>query len=220
MTYYTHIIGPAKEMLSHVVSYVPTVVITLGFLIIGYVVAKTISKLVHKLLKTIDFDKIIDAIGLSEILTTGGIKSKPSVMLSSLVYWVFMIITFIITIKYIGLTMATVLLSDLLGYIPKVISGVFILIIGMLFAKLMSGLVSVVAHNTGSPHPEVLGHLTKLAIVIHVTIVFLREIGYGALFTGTNATILFGGTVLALALAFGLGGKDTATKYLDVFKIK
>lgn len=220
MRYDALVISPVRELLTQIVNFVPTILVALGILIIGYVMAKTLSKVFNKLFEAINLDKLIGKIGISEFLRKGGIKHKPSELLSSLIYWIVMAIVLIITVKSIGLTMATVMLNGLLAYIPKVISGVFILILGMLLAKVVSGLVEVIAFNTDLPHPELLGHVSKLAIVIHVTIVFLKELGYGGIFTGIEATILFGGVVFALALAFGLGGKEAAAKYLDVFKIK
>lgn len=212
------IIDPLREMLAKVASFIPTFIVGLGILFIGWMAAKVVSKMFHRLLKIIRFDKIADRAGISDILVHGGIKHKLSDLLSSLVYWVVMVMVLIISVKAFGLTMASSLLERLLGYVPSVISGVLILMLGMLLAKVVSGLVYVAAANTDIPNPEMLSRLSKWAIIIYVTVIFLKEIGFGLLFVGTNFTIVFGGVIFALALAFGLAGKDIAARYLDVLK--
>jgi len=218
MNYDMLIIDPLREMLIRVWGFVPKLVVPLGILIFGYLVVKMLTKALHSLFHAVNFDKGADRIGTGDTLKKGGIKHKPSELLTNLVYWIGMIMVLIMTVKAIGLTMVSDLLDKVLAYIPDVISGVLVLVFGMLVAKVVSGIVHTVASVTDIPHPDVLSRLTKYAVVLFAAIVFIREIGYGGIFEGTHGTIVFGGFVLTLALAFGLAGKDVAAKYLDVFK--
>ena len=105
--------------------------------------------------------------------------------------------------------------SAILGYIPKVFSGVIILVLGMVLAKIAASIVHIVAHLTGSPNPKLMERITKWAVLLYVVIMAIGELGYGHLLVGRYFDMLFGGIVFAYALAFGLGGKDKAAKYLD-----
>jgi hypothetical protein len=218
MEYQALIIDPLKNMVLQVFGYLPTLFIALGILIGGYLVARVLVEGLKALFKAISLDKLSDKVGLTHVLKNGDISHKPSEMLVSLVYWVFMIMVLIMTIKALGLAAVSGLLDKVLGYIPAVISGVFVLVLGMLIAKVVSGVIHVTASTTHMPHPETLARLSKYAIVVYVAAAFLKEIGFGALFVGSNATIFFTGIVLALAIAFGLAGKSLAAKYLDVLK--
>ena len=220
MRYDAFILDPLKDVLARVTSFVPTLLMALGILFIGWVISRFIRKLLLKGFKVMHFDTLSDSIGLSSILRNGGIKHKPSEMLSCLVYTVLMIAVFIMTIKSLGLTVASDVIDQLLAYVPSVLSGVFILIVGMLLAKVVSSLVYVTAKNTDMPIPETLSRLSKWAIVAYVTIMFLKEIGFVSLFVPDYSTIFVGGVVFALALAFGLAGRDIAHRYLDVFNVK
>ncbi|MCA9404359.1 MAG: hypothetical protein KC897_11295, partial [Candidatus Omnitrophica bacterium] len=104
----------------------------------------------------------------------------------------------------------------LLAYIPNVITGVVVLIFGMLLAKFVATIIYIAAKNTDMPIPLTLAKLSKLAIIIYVSIIYLTEIGFVGLFSGANYSIFLTGIVFALALAFGLAGKDVAAKYLGV----
>lgn len=214
------VLEPIKEMLTRVVDFIPTFVTALAILIVGYFLAKTLTKFLVSFLRTIGLDKICMTSGLTKFLKTGGIKEKPSSLVGCLAYWTMMVMVLITVVKAFGLTMAMGLLDTVLGYIPSILSGVFVLIVGMLLAKFVSILVYVAAKSTDMPIPDVLSRLSKWAIVVYVSIIYLKEIGFVALFGGAQYSIFMTGIVFAFALAFGLAGKDIAAKYLDVLKRK
>ena len=125
-----------------------------------------------------------------------------------------------ITVKYLGLTVASTLVDTIIAYIPSVLSGVVVLIIGMLIARFVAAVVYVTAKNTDMPAAVTLSKLSKIAIMVYVAVLYLKEIGFVSIFEGTHYTMFIGGVIFAVALAFGLAGKDLAHKYMDVFNIK
>ena len=86
------------------------------------------------------------------------------------------------------------------------------------FSKFISGIIVLVAGSTDMPKPEILGTLSKWAIVLFAFIIFMEELGLSSLLEGTHFNYLFGALCLALALSFGLGGRDSAAKFLDKLK--
>jgi len=214
------IFEPIKEIMMRVMNFVPTFVMSLAILAIGYVATKMLTKYLVSFLRTIGFDKACNTIGLAKVLKTGDVKGKPSSLVGCLFYWTMMVGVLITTVKILGLTVATVLLDKVLAYIPSIIAGVFVLIVGMLLAKFVSVLVYVAAKNTDMPIPDTLAHLSKVAIIVYVSIIYLKEIGFMSLFSGATYSIFMTGIVFALALAFGLAGKDVAANYLHILKHK
>ena len=220
MRYDALIIEPIRDMMVKVTGFIPTLFIALGILIVGWAIAKFIRKYFTYLLHTVGFDTLTDKVGFTKFLRAGGIKRKPSDLLGCIAYWVIMVMVLITTVKSFGLTIVAGLIDKVIGYIPSVFSGVLVLIVGMLVARLVSVLVYVTAKTTDMPSPLTLSRLTKLAIMAYVTIIFLKEIGFVSLFADTNFTVITYGIVFALSLAFGLAGKDMAAKYLDVLNIR
>lgn len=218
MRYNTLIVEPLRDMTVTVLGFIPTLFVTLAILGIGWVVARLLRDLITHFLGAIEFDKLSDKLGLTKVLQTGGIKKKPSVICGCVTYSVFMIMVLMLTLKSIGLTVASTLVDTLFAYIPSVLIGVFVLIIGMYVARFVSAIIYIAAKNTDMPAPRVLSRLSKIAIMVYVTILFLKEIGFVSLFVGVHYTMFIGGVVFALALSFGLAGKDVAGKYLDVLK--
>jgi len=220
MRYDTLILEPLGDMMVRVVHFIPTLLIAFGILFIGCAFAQVMQKLITRLFNTIEFDKLADKVGISGALRKGGVRGGPSAVIGCLTYWVLMVTVLIMTVKSLGLTSASVLLDNILAYIPNVITGAVVLIIGMLLAKFVATVVYITAKHTDMPIPHTLRRLTKWSIVVYVTIVYLKEIGFVSLFVGTSYTIFIGGIIFAVSLAFGLAGKDVAARYLEVFNIK
>ena len=220
MSYDTLIFEPLKGMMVRVIDFIPTLLIALGILVFGWVVSRFIRKLLVRLLDVIGFDVVSDKLGLSRILRIGGIRHKPSQLLACVVYSVLMVMVLLMTVKSFGLTVVSDMVDKVIGYVPDVIAGATVLIIGMLLAKAVSSIIYVTARNTDMPSPETLSHLTKFTIMGYVVIIYLKQIGIVALFTEFNYTVFMTGIVFALALAFGLAGKDLASRYLGVLNVK
>ncbi|MBI5150022.1 MAG: hypothetical protein HZA28_04540 [Candidatus Omnitrophica bacterium] len=213
------VLEPLRDMITRVANFVPTLLLALAILIIGYVLAHAIEKLFTRLLKMIGFDKVAEKLGIVHYLKVGDVKQKPSELVGMMSYWVFSITVLITAVKTFGLTSVSGLLDSILGFIPSVVAGLLVLTIGMLIAKVVSSMVYIVARNADMPLADTVSRLCKYAIMVFVAIMFLKEIGFVALFEG-NYPIFIGGVVFAIALSFGLAGKDIAARYLDVLNIK
>ena len=216
----TLVVYPVKEMLAKIASFIPTLGSALLILSIGWVIAKVIKDVAHKLLKTIRFDAIVSKAGIADVLAKSGIKYTASEMIAVLTYWIVMVMVLVMTINALGLTVASQLFERLIAYIPNVVYAVFVLVSGMFLANFVSGIVYAAANNANMPKPELLGKVSKWAIVLFAVSVSLEELGIAPLLVGTTFNIFFGAVCFSLALAFGLGGKETAAKYLDDLRKK
>jgi hypothetical protein len=148
------------------------------------------------------------------------LKANACEILSGLVYWLVIIMVLIMVVNALGLPQASGVLESLFAYIPKVIGAIFVLVIGMFLASFVSGIVRTAAGNANLPKPEILAGISRWAIIIFAATISLRELGIAPLLVTTTFNILFGGVCLALALAFGLGGKDAAARYLEKLQKK
>ena len=217
MNYDATIFTPLHEMLVRVASFIPTLLITFAILIGGWLLTLLVRNIIVDALKVVKFDKLADKLGIAKFLRTGGIKSTPSEAVGCVFYCLLMVMFTIISVKALGIPLASGAIDTILAYVPSVITGAVVLIIGMYVARFVSVLVYMAAKNTDMPGAATLSRLSKWTILAYATILYLREIGFASIFEGANNTIFVTGVVLALALAFGLGGKDVASRYLEVF---
>ena len=215
MDWQIFIVEPTKEMLTRIANFVPILIGALVILIVGWIIAKIIKGLVNRILAVIRFDVIAEKAGVSNILSKGGIKLTARQMISGLAYWLVMIMVLVMVVNALGLTVASQLLEGLLVYIPKVIAAIFVLVLGMFMGNIVSGIIRTTASNANLPKPQMLGNISQWAIVIFAATISLVQLGIAPLLVASTFNILFGGICLALGLAFGLGGKDIAAKYLE-----
>ncbi len=214
------VIEPVTQMLSRIMAYLPVLLGALVILIVGWIVAKAIRRLVDWLLKTIRFDALADKAGISEILKKGDLKITAGELISSIVYWLIIIMVLVMTVDALGLPKSSDILESLFAYVPKVIAALLVLVVAMFLASFVSGIVRTAAGNANLPKPQILAGISRWAIIIFAVTISLEQLGIAPLLVSATFNIILGGIVLALALAFGLGGKDAAAKYLEELKHK
>ena len=214
------ITDPIRQMLSKILAYLPTLLGALIILIVGWILAKAIKRLVNSLLKMVRFDAIADKAGISAVLKKGDLKTNAREVVSGLVYWLIIIMVLVMTVDALGLPKASDILASLFAYVPKVIAALLVLVVAMFLASFVSEIVHTACGNAKLPSPGLIAGISKWAIIIFAVTVAMEELGIAPLLVGTAFNIILGGIVLALALAFGLGCKDAAARYLEELRQK
>jgi hypothetical protein len=214
------IADPIRQMLTRIMAYIPVLLGALIILIVGWIVAKAIKRIVDSLLKVARFDTLADKTGISRILMKGDLKISARELVSRLVYWLIIIMVLVMAVDALGLPKGSDVLARLFAYVPKVIAALLVLVVAMFLATFVSGIVRTAAGNANMPRPEIFAGISRWAIIIFGVTVSLGELGIATLLVTTTFNIILGGVCLALALAFGLGGKDAAARYLEELKEK
>jgi hypothetical protein len=214
------IADPIRQMLTKILAYLPILLGALIILIVGWIVAKIIRRGVDLLLKAIRFDVMANKTGITEVLRKGDLKFTASQVVSGLVYWLIIIMVLVMTVDALGLPKASDILSSVFAYVPKVIAALLVLVVAMFLASFVSGIVRAACGNANLPKPELIAGISQWAIIIFAATIAMEELGIAPLLVGTAFNIILGGVVLALALAFGLGGKDAAARYIEELKKK
>jgi hypothetical protein len=216
----TLIVEPVRQMLTRILAYLPVLAGALVILIVGWFIAKAIKRIVDWLLKLIRFDALADKAGISAILRKGDLKISTREVISSIVYWLIMIMVLVMTVDALGLPKASDVLASLFAYVPNVIAALLVLVVAMFLASFMSGIVRTAAGNANLPKPAIFAAVSRWAIIIFAVTIALEQLGIASLLVTTTFNIILGGVCLALAIAFGLGGKDTVAKYLEELRKK
>jgi hypothetical protein len=214
------IVEPTRQMLTRIMGYLPVLLGALAILIVGWIVARIIRLIVDGVLKVVRFDTLADKSGISEILRKGDLKISAREVVSNIVYWLIIIMVLVMAVDALGLPKASDVLASLFAYVPKVIAALLVLVVAMFLASFASGIVRIAAGNAKLPKPELLAGICRWAIIIFAVTISLAQLGIAPLLVTATFNIVLGGIVLALALAFGLGGKDAAARYLEELKQK
>lgn len=209
------LLEPARVVLAQIGQFLVNILLVIIILIIGWIISKAIKVVVTKGLRTIKLDELSDRIGLEALLEKGGIGYSLSELVGIICYWLAILVTFMVAINAVGLTVAADLLNKVVLYIPNVIAAIFILILGMFAATLLKNLVQTAANNAGLSQSKLLSKTVEVIIAAFVVFVALEQLGIGIRITELTLSIVLGSVGLGLALAFGLGCKDIAGKYID-----
>lgn len=217
------LVEPAKTILTQIAQFVGGVLLVLIILLIGWLIAKFIIKLgITRGLRALKLDELSDRIELDSLLAKGGIKYSLSELIGVMCYWLALLVTFIVAINAVGLTIAADLLNRVVLYIPNIIVGIFILILGMFVATLLNSIVQTAANNAGLAQSKLLGKIVESVVIVFSIALTLEQLGIGARIVELIVSIALGSLGLAAALAFGLGCKGIAEKFLSdlIDKIK
>lgn len=209
------LLEPAKVVLSQISQFLVNLLLVIVILIIGWIVSKFIKTLVMKVLRAIKLDDISDRIELDQLLAKGGIKYSLSELIGVVCYWLVLLITIVVAVNAIGLTVAADLLNRVVLYVPNIIAAVFILIMGMFIATLLSNIVQTAATNAGLAQGKLLSKIAEIAVTIFTVAIALEQLNIGAKIIELTIMILLGSLGLGIALAFGLGCKDIIGKYVS-----
>ncbi|MCG8432089.1 MAG: hypothetical protein MJA29_13070 [Candidatus Omnitrophica bacterium] len=209
------LLEPARSVFAQIGSFLISILLVVFILIVGWVVSKTVRTVVTKGLRLLKLDELSDRIELDNLLEKGGIGYSLSELVGLLSYWVCLLVTLIVAVNAVGLTIAADLLNKVVLYVPNVVAAIVILILGMFVATLLKNIVQTAANNAGFTQGAFLSKLVEIIIIAFVVFIALEQLNIGIRVTELTLAIILGSVGLGCALAFGLGCKEQAGKFVE-----
>jgi hypothetical protein len=197
-----------------ITAFLPELIGAIIIFVVGWIIARLVKMAMEKLLKLVRFDTATEKTGVNKFLKKGEIVKPSSEIVGTLVYWFIMILVLIASLDALGLPIVSDMLNSIFLYIPNVVAAIIVLVLGFLLGSLLSAVVRTTASNAGLKNADGLGKLSLYAIVFFSGAIALIQLGIGEEVVVSAFELAFGAAALALALAFGLGGRDVAAEYL------
>lgn len=211
----TIITEPLKDFLQKLAHFLPNFFSALIVFVIGLLLAWAVKIVIIKLFKLLKFDALSARMGASETLKKMAVRDTPDKLLGRFFYWLTVTIFFIISLYLLELPTIEHLLEKLLLYLPNVLIGAVILVVGFIFANFLGRATLIASVNAGIGFAGFLSRTIKMIIVLFALVMAMEQLGIARSTVIAAFTIIFGGLVFALSLAFGLGGQEIARKYLE-----
>lgn len=208
------LLEPARTVLAQISQFMVNALLVIIILLIGWLLSKLIRSVVSKTLKTAKINELSSRIELDKLLGKGGITYTLSDLVGVVCYWLGLLVTFMVAVNSVGLTIAADLLNKVVLYIPNVIAALFILILGMFVSTLLKNIVQTAASNAGLSQGRLLAQVVETVVIAFAIFVGLEQLQIGIRITELTISIILGSLGLGLALAFGLGCKDIAGKFV------
>ena len=193
---------------------VPKIIGFVLILVIGWFVASLIAKAVAALLRAIRFNDLAQRAGFTGFVRKMGIESDASGVLADIAKWFIRLIVLVVAFDALGLPAVSDVLRQLLLWLPNLVVAMVVLVIAGLAAEALGNLVRGATSQAGFSNPELLARIAKVAVWAFAIVVAVNQIGIASTLVNTIVMATVGALALAVGLAFGLGGRDTAAELL------
>ena len=197
------------------IQFAPKLIIAIIFFAIGWVLGNIIAKSLEQVFGALKIDNLLKSIGVEGFFRRTGMNLNSGYFIGQVVKWFVIVVFLIPSLDLVGLnSIKDFLQYDVLGFLPRVVVAALVLIIATIVADALSKTVTASAMTMNLTSANMLGAIAKYAVWIFAFIIALGQLGVAdyymsVLFTGIIAMLSIGG-----ALAFGLGGRDAAAKFI------
>jgi hypothetical protein len=209
------LLEPLRAILLQIGAFLPRLALALVVVAVGWLLAKTLRFAMVKALRAINFHVLTERAGLDGFLEQAGIRTDTVAILAALAYWIVIFVALVIAANGLGLTYVTDLLTRVLMFLPRVVVAVLVFAFGIYFARFVGEATAAYFRSAEVQDSQVLGRLAQYAVAVFVVLIALDVLNIGGDIVRQTFLILLAGVVLALALAFGLGGQAWAAALLE-----
>ncbi|HEU5321544.1 MAG TPA: hypothetical protein VFX28_12115 [Methylomirabilota bacterium] len=202
------------DVRERIVAVVPGLLVMFTLLALGLVIGWVARAVISRVARAVGFDRLMERWGVAASLRRSGIGRAPSDALGAVTFWTIFLIFASAGVDALALPGPAGATAFLLAFIPPLFAAVFILVVGWLVANFLSQGVLIAAVNARVPEARLLARAVHWGVLLFAGATALTHLGIGKEMVLIAFGITFGGLVLALSLAFGLGGRTIARDIL------
>lgn len=174
-------------------------------MIIGFIFSWLVKKLLSKMLIWFRFDKWAQEAGITGFLEKGGVQTLPSLILSKIIYWVFIVFFLSVGLNLAGISQFAEYASRISAALPVVIVSLVIVIVGIIFSNFVGKAIHLGCENARIQYGDFIGKGVRILLIVIIFGIVFEYILPGNTIVPASFLIVFGGIVLVLSLALGIG---------------
>jgi hypothetical protein len=197
---------------SGVAGFAPKLLAALTLFFFGWLLARLLRSGTERLLKALHFERLAKRSGLEELAHAGGMRLSLGRVIAEVVYWLALLVVAVSVANSLGLPTVAELLNRVVLYLPNVLVAILVLLFGTLLARFLNRLAFAWLHGIKAPNALAISTGVEYAVQVFAFFLALEQLHIGTQLVTAAFSIAFGGIVLALALAFGLGGREWAAE--------
>jgi hypothetical protein len=209
------IVAPLDDLLQGFKAFLPNLLAMVVILLLGTALASLIRLVMLKTLSAVRFDTLADRLSLTAVLRKIGLWSKPAGLLSAVVFWSLMTLTLMMGLSALQVAAIDAVVLQFFSYLPRILSAVLILVAGALLTSFASRSVLITAVNNGYPYARLLADAVRLLLLVLILAMAMEQLQIAPSIVLAAFSIAFGGIVVALTIAFGVGGIAAARRMIE-----
>ncbi|HEX4783579.1 MAG TPA: hypothetical protein VH350_04515 [Candidatus Sulfotelmatobacter sp.] len=194
--------------------YLPRLIVMLILAFVGWLIAYAVKVVVRSILRLIKFDKFSENTGASQLLSKAALPTAAEV-LSRFVFWVTWLGFILLGVSVLGILGLQEQVGRFFIFLPRLFVAMFILFFGLLAASFFSRAALLAAVNANMRSARIVSMAVRTVIVVFVFSVVFEELGIAEQTMLVAFGIAFGALMLGLAIAFGIGGRNLAQRFLE-----
>jgi len=199
-----------RETFAQLADVIPAMLGALIILFAGYLLAKLVEQGIERLMHRIGLNEALERGGVMDAVERGGAHFNPTKVIGKTLFWIMMFAVIMVAATALGLESLAGVFTELVGYLPSLMSAIVIMIVGIVLGRFTGGLIMASAGAVqGAP---TLARVGRYGVVVLSVFMALQELGIGTEIVTTAFAILFGAVAFGLAIAFGFGNRDLAGK--------
>ena len=210
----SELIQALNELARNFAHFLPRLIVMLILAFLGWVLAYIAKVILRSILRLINFDRLSENAGASQLLTKAALPSATETF-SRFVFWVTWIGCVLLGVSVLGILGLQEQIAKFFLFLPRLFVAMFIMFIGLLAASFFSRAALLAAVNDNVPSPRVLSLAVRSIIIAFVLSIAFEELGFAEQTMRVAFGIAFGALMLGLAIAFGFGGRDLAQRFLE-----
>jgi hypothetical protein len=211
----TAFVDALAEYFETLAAALPGVLALLVIVGLGVGIGWLLSRVSSWILRAVGFDRFSYRSGFTAILEKGNVRKQPSDLVGAIIYWIVILASLLAGLQALHVEAVERLTTGFLGYIPNLLVAIVTLIVGYLLMIFLGRTVLIAAVNARLRLARWLSAAVQVLIMLFTIAMAADELGLARNVIALAFSILFGGVVLALALAFGLGAKDIARDWVE-----
>jgi hypothetical protein len=191
--------------------FIPSLIGFLVILIIGYFVAKILAGLIRKLLERAGVDRALTQGQGGRYIAK--VTSSPARLIGRIAFWAIMLGVVALAVSVLGIEALTGFVAAVFAYLPNVIAALLIFLVA---GAIAAGIAALATRTMGdTPTGKVVASVAPVIVMAIAVFMILDQLKIAEDIVRITYIALMGGLALALALAFGLGGRDVAARMLE-----
>ena len=208
------------QALALLVAAIPKIIGFVIILIIGWIVASLVAKGAAALLRSARFNEMSQRSGFAGFVRRTGVQADPTNFVAEIAKWFVRLITLVVAFDALGLPAVSDILRQLLLWLPNLAVAIGVLVIGGVAANALAGLVRGATAEADLGNPELLASIARVAVWAFAIVVAVNQIGIARDLVNLLFMAIVGSVALALGLAFGIGGRDTAAEIVHEWYVR
>jgi hypothetical protein len=193
-------------------SAIPKIIGFAVILIVGWFLSSLIEKGLAAILRRVRFNELAERSGFADFVNKMNVGVDAAGMIGLVVKWFIRIIALVVAFDALGLPAVSDVLRSFLMWMPNLIVALVVLVIGGLLARALSNLVRGSAAEAGLTNANMLAKLASVMVWAFAIVVAVNQVGVASTLVNTLFMAFVGALALGAGLAFGLGGRDTASQ--------